>query len=40
MAQNFHSQISQLERYIAGLDRDAANSAKKEADLISKITRA
>ena len=40
MTSHYHSQISRLERELAGLDRDAASAAKKEADLIGKINRA
>ena len=40
MTSSYHTQISRLEKEIADLDRDAATTAKKEADLIGKINRA
>ena len=40
MTSNYHSQISRLNRELAGLDKDAAAAGKKEAELINKINRA
>ena len=40
MTAGYHSQISQLEKDIAALDRDAAAAAKKEADLLGKLNKA
>ena len=40
MTRSYRSRITRLEKEIADLDRDAAMAAKREADLIRKISRA
>ena len=40
MTSQYQSRISSLEREIASIDKQIANENKKEADLLTKITKA